>query len=57
MKNVCDLLASVILAILLMWCIMELKDHEKRLTHLESVTFDYARCPDNKSFSLVTVRP
>jgi len=56
MKEIFDITIGAFIAGMLTFTILELRDHEKRITHLESVTFESSRCPEpNKSFSLVNL--
>lgn len=55
MKELIEVMAPVF-CMLSIWYVLDAnKDHEKRLNHLESVTFESSRCPDNKTFSLVNL--
>jgi hypothetical protein len=56
MKEIFNITVGAFITGMLTFMIFETTDHEKRLKHLESVTFESSRCPEpNKSFSLVNL--
>ena len=58
MKQTIDAIISLVgLALIIFWVIGDMRDFEKRISHLEFATIEPSRCVDNKTFSLINLRP